>query len=396
MTPGDALESALQVRWSFDELEVYADYLLAKQDVRGELVALDLIPRPDEQRWVQRRHAALAKWIGPDLAAQAGHLVQHGFVHDLRDGMAPRALLSSEAGTYLRGSTPWGRTRVRTSLERLAAEPRPWLSRLTIAYHGRERLPDALVARLIAATPRLTELTLCGRPPFAAFPHPALQRVRTDLRCAAIEVPASKTLVEVPDGCAGPPVSDDDLELVMQLVELAPDCNQLYTHGEQFTEPLPALIARLAAAGLVELHGPVVHVASPGMVLAPRTRARSLPELVAVRGWIDGDSRFIIPDLRAHAVLIATCVATLPVSPRLHDTLVEYHQVWERAQNGRGIMVSPSCAKYRAALNALLELRGLWRVELGTAEDWMLVEELVTSLPDEGAHFCTDFYYDWY
>src|SRR5689334_8932271 len=105
MTVGDELEAALQRGWSFDDLEVYADHLLAKNDPRGDIVAIDLSPRPEQATWVQRRRAALAAWLGNSLAHRAGHLVQHGFIHELRDGTFPPALLDSPVGTYVRGFT---------------------------------------------------------------------------------------------------------------------------------------------------------------------------------------------------------------------------------------------------------------------------------------------------
>ena len=393
MTYGDELEAALQARWSFDELEVYADYLLGKHDVRGDIVALDLIPRPEQQTWVQRRRAALSAWIGNSLAARAGHLVQHGFIHDLRDGMAPVELLDSEAGTYLRSYTTWGATRVEKSLARLAEKRRPWLSRLTIAHHGPNPLPDALVKKLIAATPRLDEITISGRPPFDAFPHPAVKRARLDAQCYAIEIDAPKTRIVVPDRCPGPRIPADDLDLLVQLVELAPDCNQLYTHGEQFTEPLPSLITRLAAAGIVELAGPVVYIASPGMVLEPRFEQQDLDDLTLARAWIEGERWIEIGSLRPHTNLIRACLERLPIAARMYDTLREYYGQWQRAQNARVTVDAARCTQYRRAMNALLELRGLWPVEI---EGWWdLIEELGASIPFDGAYFRAG-YYDWY
>lgn len=395
MTAGEELEAALQQGWSFDDLEVYADLLLSNQDPRGDVVAIDLSPRPEQQTWVQRRRTALAAWLGNALAHRAGHLVQHGFLHELRDGMFPVELLDSPAGTYLRGYTAWGQRRVEASLERLAQKPRPWLSRLTIAHYGSGKLEPALVRALIAATPRLEDITIVGNPPFDAFPHPAVKRARLDAKCFAIEIAAVKTRVDVADGAPGPRISEDDLELLMELVELAPDCNQLYTHAAQFDEPVPALIARLAAAQLVELAGPVVRVASPGLNLALDARPVDLDDLPARRGFIEHDRGTIeIGNLRQHGELVRGCLQTFPICARMHDTLVDYHSAWMPARTAHD---AERIVRYRAAFNALLELRGLFQANVGDAAGWDLVEQLGSELVSErGAYFRQYGYYDWY
>ena len=397
MTAGEELEAALQRGWSFDELEVYADHLLSKNDPRGDVVALDLFPRPEQASWVQRRRTALAAWLGNALAARAGHLVQHGFVHELRDGMYPVELLQSPAGTYLRGYTAWGRTRVKTSLEQLASRPRPWLSRLTIAYYGDAPLGDALARALIQATPRLEELCIVGRVPFDAFPHPGIKRARLDARCYGIDIDAVKTRVEVVDGAPGPRIAQDDLELLMELVELAPDCNQLYTHGAQFDEPVPALIARLAAAQLVELAGPVVRVATPGLRLELGDRVLALDALPDGRGWIEIDRHSIqIDNLEVHGTFVRRCLETFPICARMHDTLLDYHRTWARAEGSRVIVDPERLAGFRAAFNALLELRGLFPASIGDARAWEIVEQIAHELvSDRGAYFRQYGYY-WY
>ena len=379
MTTGDELEAALQRGWSFDELEVYADHLLSKNDPRGDVVAIDLSPRPEQQTWVQRRRAALGAWLGNALAMRAGHLVQHGFLHELRDGMYPPELLDSPAGTFLRGYTTWGRLRVKDSLERLAQKPRPWLSRLTIAYHGepRAKLSDVFVRALIEATPRLEEVCFVGNAPFDAFPHPAVKRARLGTRCFPIEIDATKTLIDVADGAPGPRIPADDLELLMELVELAPDCNQLYTHGAQFDEPLPALITRLAAAQLVELAGPVVRVATPGMRLALKNQLLPLDDLAQRRGAIEADREYIpFANVELHGTFIRHCLETLPISARMNDTLLEYLRTWTRAETSQVFVDPERLGQFAAAFNALLELRGLFPTNIGDAGEWELCERL--------------------
>jgi hypothetical protein len=409
MTPGEDLEAALQRGWSFDDLEVYADHLLAKNDPRGELVALDLSPRPEQATWVQRRRAALAGWLGGALAARAGHLVQHGFLHDLRDGMAPPELLASPAGTYLRSYTTFGRHRVPDALARLAAKPRPWLSRLAIAYrppsfanqdpNAPSIIPSAVVTALIKATPRLEEITICGDPPFAAFPHPNVKRARLDTRCYDIDMAAAKTRIQMHEQAPEPRISDDDLDLLMELVELAPDCNQLYTHGAQFAEPLPSLIARLAAAQLVELYGPVVRAASPGMALQLGRRHVAFPEVTPGRAWIEIERKELyVANLPAHVAFLRNCLQTYPVAARMHDTIVEYVNVWARLVNGRVVVDPERLERFRAAFAALLEHRGLWPCSLGNDPEWTHVEELSVELVTETAAYFSRYAYGvyWY
>lgn len=398
MTAGEELEAALHRGWSFDELEVYADHLLSNNDPRGDVIALDLCPRPEQRAWVQRRRAALAAWLGNALAVRAGHLVQHGFLHELRDGMYPAELLDSPAGAYLRGYTAWGRARARASLAQLAQRPRPWLSRLTIAYWGDAPLGDALARALIAATPRLEEVCIVGRVPFEAFPHPALRRARLDARCYGIELAAEKTRIEVADGAPGPRIAIDDLELLMELVELAPDCNQLYTHAAEFDEPVPALIARLAAAQLVELAGPVVRVATPGLALELGRGRVDVPDLPVTGGWIEPDRGSIaIGNLAAHAAFVRRCLQTFPICARLHDTLLDYHRAWVRSDTARVSVDGERLATFRAAFAALLELRGLFGPAVGDAADWELAEQLAHELAGErGADLRRYGYYDWY
>lgn len=388
MSAGEELEAALQRGWSFGELEVYADHLLSANDPRGQIVAIDLLPRPEHQTWVQRRRSAIAGWLGSTLAASAGHLVQHGFLYELRDGMYPPALLDSPAGTYLRGYTTFGRKRPKHVLPQLAAKPRPWLTRLTIANHGLHRLAPAEVRALIAATPRLEEVCFLGAPMFDAFPHPALRRARISPTCASIALPIAAQPIEVPPHATGPTLGLDELELVMELVELAPDCNGLYTYGEGLAEPMPVLVMQLAAAQLVEVAGPVVRASSPGMQLVGRRQA-ALEALQGNRGWIEPDPLYIdVTNLHAHGNFIAQCLDTFPISGRMSDALAGYHRTWQRAA-GQVVLVEPArAATMRAAFAALLELRGLFPTNLGDDEQWTLVERLATELVSErGAHF---------
>jgi hypothetical protein len=183
--------------------------------------------------------------------------------------------------------------------------------------------------------------------------------------------------------------------LLVQLVELAPDCNQLYTHGEQFDEPLPALITRLAAAQLLELDGPVVRCTSPGLPLAPDRRALGMPALPNGRASLYHDRSVQIPDLAAHGAFLRACLQQLPVPPRMHDALVDYVTVWSRAHNARVLVEADRIARMRVAFNALLELRGLWG-DVGIADDWALVETLTHELDGRVWFHHSIYGYYWY
>lgn len=380
--PVEELEAALQRGWSFGDLEVYADQLLSTNDPRGHVVAIDLLPRPEQQHWRQRRQAALAAWLGNALAASAGHLVQHGFIHELRDGMGTRQLLRSPAGAFVRGFTTFG-TRCRAALVALAEQPRPWLTRLVIANHGEERLSAAEVRALIAATPRLAEVWLLGAPMFDAFEHPAVRRARVDTRASTVWCPDSVTVsrIEAPAYATGATVSAADLELVSQLVELAPDCNQLYTYGAEIAD-LPALLVRLAAAKLVELDGPIVRAATPGMVLVARQQPSEHEPPTNQRGWIEMHPDYVeITDLGVHTRFLRACLATYPVSARMHDALVDYLGSWRREPR---YIEAELMGQFHDAFNALLELRGLFPAVTVPGDGWLLVERLAQPF-DGGA-----------
>jgi hypothetical protein len=139
-----ALEAALQRSWSFDDLEIYGDALLDGGDPHGEVVALDRQPAHDDARCSERRRDALERWLGSTLAASAGHLVQHGFVHELRCSMHAPDLFETPLGGFVRGYAMWGRApRVMAALDRVVERPRPWLSRLAIACWSGDGCGDA-------------------------------------------------------------------------------------------------------------------------------------------------------------------------------------------------------------------------------------------------------------
>jgi hypothetical protein len=185
------IEASLQAHWSLDELAVYGDALIAEGDVRGELIALDLHrePRPLPIKRSRQRLALLARWLGEELAEPAYDLTRYGFVDPRPDAGEALLPVLARAEPYVRAIDFLGyhRAEITQLLETLVSAPRPWLARLAITLNGDATLrgpivDDALAARLIAATPQLTELEIEARDLFAAFPHPAVERLRSSYR----------------------------------------------------------------------------------------------------------------------------------------------------------------------------------------------------------------------
>jgi hypothetical protein len=279
----DDLEGALVACWNVDDLAVYADHLLAEGDPRGELIALDLQPDPESPEWAARRQAALRAWLGGDLAARVRGLVSHGFIHALDDGKGAAGaltapLLDSPAGAFVRSFTARGpATRVRATIARLAARPRPHLTHLRLAVRGAAResaLGDAAADALIAATPRLAELDVTGRRVLGAFPHPALRRLRMSNHDSVIATAPGiaagtgflRITCAIDAGRFARAISRDELRRALEAVARASSYDALYAeHADVFGEALPALLARLEQAGLVHLHG-----GTPGLSTAGR------------------------------------------------------------------------------------------------------------------------------
>jgi hypothetical protein len=283
----DDLEEALLACWNLDDLAVYADHLLADGDPRGELIALDLQPHPISAEWQARRQAVLRAWLGRDLATRAAELVRHGFVHALDDGKGAAGalagpLLDSPAGAFVRSFTTRGpATRVRASLQRLAARPRPHLTRLRIAVRsggGREPAIGAVTTdALIAAAPRLVELEVGGRRVLDAFSHPALRRLHMSNHDSIVAAPAVtaagagflRITCATDTGRFSRAVSREELRRALETVGRATSYDALYAeHADVFGESLPALLARLESAGLVHLHEgtPVLSAAGRGVL----------------------------------------------------------------------------------------------------------------------------------
>lgn len=340
------LERSLQASWSLDTLAVYADLLQQRGDPRGELIALDLSPAPEDKAWRTQRGALLVAWLGEELAARAGHLIQHGFIPALRDDpFHPPGLLDGPLGHLVRSCTLRGHEQ---TLARFASRPRPWLVQLTFFFMPwgfSERVGDTVRDALIAATPHLQEVQLLGaRPAFEAFPHPSVRRVYVGQRYGrgprhTVAVPPG---VEVRDLASsseqrGPSVTPEELELVLDAVQEQPDCGRLQeAYGALFTDgdSLPMLLARLRSAGLITLDGSTARLTSAGRAVRHRehhvpVRVRAAPRL-DYRKWVlwadarQPEDTEMVALLSHHVRLLDTCLAVTPLERPVQDVLLRY------------------------------------------------------------------------
>ena len=271
------IEDTLRAAWSDGALAAYADHLQLAGDPRGELIVLDLNPQAGHRGWAQRRRALLAEWLG-ELADRAGHLVQHGFSHELRDSSHPRDLLDSPLGRFVRGYTVWGSSeRVERALARLAARPRPWLQRVTVArwHDGSPPVPAPLLGKVVSE------------------PEPAL--------------------------------AEHELALLLDAIEETPDLNRLCaTYEHAFSMPVPRLLARAHAAGLVELDGPFAHRATVelGEAMAPALADGTLAvQEEPAHPWMAEPWQPVGP-LGAYGRWLADATARLPLAPAMRERLV--------------------------------------------------------------------------
>ena len=416
----DELELALLAAWNTADLAVYADHLQALGDPRGELIALDLAPRRDRS-WRDRRRAVLEEWLGPRLAASAGRLVQHGVLHELRDGHGPADLLDGPLGAVVRGfSVPGPRDRrspaaVVDALERLAAHPRPWLTRLAIDHAGDARCEPALRDRLIAATPNLVELYTLGQRLFDSFRHPSLRRLYAT---PLFQRPAS---AGVPDTDAevielthyGYAVNwfaqGNDLDAALtylEAIESTADCNELYaTYGDLVDahDSLPAVLARLDEAGLVELDGPFANLSTLGRGLLRGSTSCAAPRVppddADNRKWVlwaseagrrAGDRACVIAGLlRTHCALLVTCLERIPLDDAARGALRGYLGFLcdvVAAGEWTDVELEADVPALTAALRTLLAAHRLTHYHLECFEDvgddtaWSYLEQLTEFL----------------
>lgn len=360
MTHPTELERALLESWSSDLLAVYADHLQTRGDPRGGLIALDLAPRPDDRSWRQERRARLIEWVGAGLADHAGHLVQCGFIHELRDGHQPADLLDTPLGDVVRGYSTWSSPfssdprpdAVREALERLARRPRPWLTRLAVEYAGERPCDPSLGQELIAATPNLIELYALGNQLFDSFDHPALRYLYTArlYQQPAAEFPDNRAeVIGILDhGYTGNWLVDDeeDLSTFLELIEITPTCNDLYASYNDLVGPhdsIPALLVRFHEAGLVQLRGPTARLSIVGRSILhgdpPPRRPRPSrvpPTTIGQRKWVlwceslsakrpGAEPEFLIAGLLSeHTTFLLACLQNFAVDQSCYEAIRDF------------------------------------------------------------------------
>ncbi len=372
------LERALAESWDLDTLAVYADHLQQRGDPRGELMALDLRPAPEDKAWKAQRQALLVAWLGEELAARAGHLVQHGFIHAARqDRFHPPDLLDGPLGGLVRSCTLRAED---TTLERFASRPRPWLTGLTLDNLSSIALRDTARDALIAATPNLQELLLLRRPAFDTFMHPSLRRVYVERGSRVHHHPYTVAIprgVELKDlhpswDARGPMVLRDELDLALDAVDETPGTGQLQAqYGALFTDgdSLPALLSRLRSAGLVHMEGPVARLTKAGRILRnkeahqpPRARVPPMDSSkwvlwaeYSAAAWEDVEMLGLLSE---HVWVADRCLALAPLSREAQDTLVAWRHFQHElvtAEEGERLQFS-SPAALAQVVETLLEL----------------------------------------
>ena len=242
----DELEEALAASWDVDTLAVYADYLQAEGDPRGELIALDLeiAAHGNNVELSKRRTSLLYAWLGGLVpvdnvhASWVGDSMKFGFVEDLVvDGNDPNAVarleqvLASPAGPYVRGLTMKGRrAELEPALRAIATREHPWLVRMTIGFTMQDAPMEQDVAAVVfASMPRLDALELTPYPAFAGVAHPTIQRL--SIRGASVYAALGATTF--------PAVTDLDLDLTNTATQW--DYDEEYNVELPEPEALPAI-----------------------------------------------------------------------------------------------------------------------------------------------------------
>jgi hypothetical protein len=398
------LEEALAACWNFDDLAVYADLLLADDDPRGELIALDLQPTPDSEEWQTRRFAAMAKWLGGDLARRAHTFVRYGFIERLDDGKrfgpTSAVLLEGAAGPYIRKfSTRGPQTKVRATMQRLAAKPRRMLVELEVAVRGGTRdvtLSDQASARLVGATPRLRELEVRGHRVFNTLSHPALRRLHLSNHDSVVEVVRPyldesaflRVTCESATGQYAGSIPRDELHAALDAIGKITDYNQLYAqHGETFGESLPALLARLEQAALVTLQDGRAKLTAVGRGVldgtqpSPRVR-RSLERPTAPitnnrygnNVWLETKKQIaFIAHIHALSSLACLWLERLPLTARIRRVVEELLDVlYALRHQGRAHAQESVSGNLELVLRQLcaLEIAGVDPRRAGEASVW--------------------------
>lgn len=372
----DSLERGLREAWSFEELAVYGDVLQSEGDPRGDVIALDLRPMPDDPAWWAQRQAALDAWLGAPVATDAGALVQHGFVPELRYGSHPADVLDGPLGTYVRGYAVWGTAeRIGQALAELASRPRPWLERLTIVNWSADPCADALSEAVVAAAPHVEELHLVGQPAFRSLPLRALKRVWLDERIDAELAREGIEQVRRRSHDHGTGWIMDEAER-----EALRTCDPLTCD--------PVLLARASAAGFVERRGPVCGVPERR---SDRTRSHFVAGRATGNLYADAGvaTDLCIGNLAKHGEHVGHLIGLeLPV--RHHLTLVAYAEILQsladaESRLARQRTIKRLAAPLCAALNGLVELRGLPGLPRHADPAWEAIESFAALLASPGA-----------
>jgi len=202
MSTRDELEAALRARPDDATLLVYADYLQAQGDPRGELIALDMRPPGMSMQSLENRRGQLLEtwlgdvfdlhfdaeqqlWLVGDLGStyatfDCGFIDLHVGEDSTGDHVIPK-LLELPVGDYVRRMSLSGTTEtLQPLLEKLATRRRPWLQHLSIARWGHAGpllVERALGDVLAAQTPYLEILDLIGHNVLGQWAHPHLREL---------------------------------------------------------------------------------------------------------------------------------------------------------------------------------------------------------------------------
>lgn len=246
------LEAAVRATWDREAIEIYADHLQAIGDPRGELIAIDL--RIDDRgptAELRARRAELSEQLFG--AALPPGLVKFGFIDADATGMAPASQLATvlrgPGAMFVRSVALAGTTaQNRIALEQLAAEERPWLTKLVIRQWQETTaltLGNEETKKLFARLPALTTLELEGRRILGNVAHPNVR---------AITITGFDALAALSDPTRiWPRVAKIDFAFHCQF-------------ASQFADPPIELISRLFAGGLPALEELELSRNEPGHV----------------------------------------------------------------------------------------------------------------------------------
>ncbi len=188
----DTLEHRLQTGWDDETAAVYADQLIARGDLRGELIAIDLALANDPRAELTLRKRELIRaWIGEAIAGWTWQ--PRNVVHGLVSGFAAANSatfqlveqvehLLDAVGNHVSDLGLYGSNAdLKQALAVLARAEGglPWLRKLSIhRSDGARPLDRATWQAVVDATPHLTELFLEGKGVIASPLHPAVRTLR--------------------------------------------------------------------------------------------------------------------------------------------------------------------------------------------------------------------------